>query len=71
MQLVRRVLASKMEDRIHRGLLSYNSLAYMVGALREVSNLWELGHLRCIVTDLLTECENNTSLRENRPSLPP
>ena len=48
-QLVRRVLASKMSKRIQGGLLSHTSLTYMLGALRGVSNLWELGHLRCIV----------------------
>jgi len=61
-QLVRRVLASKMSKRIQGGLLSHTSLTYMLGALRGVSNLWELGHLRCIVQDVLTECDNNESL---------
>lgn len=67
-QLVRRVLASNIKPRIIDGLLSMQVLESMRCAIEQVSNIWELGHMRCIVSDLLAKKDEDASVRARMES---
>ena len=62
-QLVRRVLASNIGPRILSGMLTHRVLEEMEAAIGHVSNIWELGHLRCIVSDVLAKHDDDTTVR--------
>jgi hypothetical protein len=59
-QLVRRVLASSIQPRIQQGLLTTKAMDGLLAALSKISNIWELGHLRCIVKDLMAKRSDDT-----------
>lgn len=67
-QLVRRVLASNIKPRIIDGLLSMRVLESMRCAIEQVSNIWELGHMRCIVSDLLAKKDEDATVRARMES---
>eukprot|EP01052_Picozoa_sp_SAG31_P040211 SAG31_NODE_5769_length_2335_cov_1.097496_3_plen_264_part_00 len=60
-QLVRRVLASGIQSRIHEGLLTNRVLDGLKSALNRIGSIWELGHLRCIVKDILAKHADKSS----------
>jgi hypothetical protein len=67
-QLVRRVLASNIKPRIIDGLLSMRVLESIRCAIEQVSNIWELGHMRCIVSDLLAKRDEDATVRARMES---
>jgi hypothetical protein len=69
-QLVRRVLASNIKPRIIDGMLSMRVLESMRCAIEQVSNIWELGHMRCIVSDLLAKKDEDAMVRTRMESYP-
>jgi hypothetical protein len=69
-QLVRRVLASNVPRRILHGMLTHRALEGIRAAIEKVSNIWELGHLRCIVSDILAKYDNDEPIRMHLDSYP-
>eukprot|EP01048_Picozoa_sp_COSAG05_P013973 COSAG05_NODE_1540_length_4597_cov_383.329257_2_plen_642_part_00 len=64
-QLVRRVLASNIPSRIQQGMLTMASLQGLQSAIHQISNIWQLGHLRCIVSDILAKYEDDAAVHHH------
>eukprot|EP01047_Picozoa_sp_COSAG01_P045239 COSAG01_NODE_4152_length_5292_cov_39.741190_4_plen_595_part_00 len=69
-QLVRRVLASNLPQRILHGLLTQRSLEAIHAAIESISNIWQLGHMRCIVADILAKYDDDAAVRAHLQSFP-